>query len=161
MAIGIFAIAIVAIMGLFGSSMKGVKSLADRDALSGVVAAVSEQVAALSRADLAAIPAGSAAGSRPVYYCFSTDVGSPGSASTDTGIIKWTNNPPTGSAAGVGKVFRVTLYRAIDPSFAEYAFSPTNQLFPIQVVVDALAPGQTSGTPDLSWSFHKTVVPDR
>jgi hypothetical protein len=165
LAIGIFAFAIVAMLGLFGTSMDGVRRLADRD---GVVAAsgmVSGELKRLPRGELLAVPSGTdpAASGRPMYFAYPPEALSAEEADRDKVIYAWTQAVPAAADVKGRTVYRVMLYRAYQDATNEYVFDADTVVFPLRVVVDVLAPGQSPGPADtkprMSWTFHLAVTP--
>ncbi len=163
LAIGIFSFAMVAILALFGSSIGGVKKLADRDILVAAGSSVAEKLDALTRSNLSSsVPAGTNPSDRPTFYCFAPDELLASMADTDIPQLSWTTNaPPAPADVNGGRVFRARIFRANETASGEYAFSATNISFPVRVVVDLLAPGQDNETPAMSWSFHRVLLPKK
>lgn len=161
LAIGIFSFAMVAILGLFGTSIGGVKKLTDRDVLVAAGSSVGWKLGELTRAELAAVSPGTNLAGRPVYYVYSPEELMASDSAEDKEFFKWTNTLPSAAEAKGSRVFRAAVYRAYQSAGTEFPFAATNSSFPVRVVVDVLAPGQTSGDPLMSWSFHRTLIPTR
>jgi hypothetical protein len=164
LAIGIFAFAIVAILGLFGTSIGGVKKLGDRDVLVAAGSSIAEKVAELTRAELLDVPAGASIADekRPVYYAYAPKELFVADASTDVPVLAWAMDAPPKVADVKGsRVFRAAVYRAYQDSGTEFSFEATKMSFPVRVVVDVMAPGQTSGEPAMTWSFHSVLIPTK
>ncbi len=161
LAIGIFSFAMVAILGLFGSSIGGVKKLADRDVLVAAGDAVAGKLAELKRTELAAVPAGSdpAVSGRPTFFAYAPEDLSASEADQDVPVFEWTNTVPPAAAVKGARVFRARVFRAFSDVVTEVPFAGTNISFPVRVVVDILAPGQNNETPAMTWSFHRVLVP--
>ena len=161
LAIGIFSFAVVAILGLFGSSIGGVKKLADRDVLVAAGDAVAGKLGELTRAELAAVPAGSdpAASGRPTFFAYGPQDLSASGADQDVPFFAWTNALPPASVVKGARIFRARVFRAYRDASIEFPFAGTNLSFPVRVVVDVLAPGQTNESPAMTWSFHRVLVP--
>ncbi len=162
LAIGIFSFAMVAILGLFGSSIGGVKKLADRDVLVAAGSMVAEKWGTLTRAELAGLPPGTNPGGRPTFYAYASRSPSATDAfATNESLAFTTNTPPAASEVAGGRVIRDRIFRAQESTSSEFAFGATNVSFPVRVVVDLLAPGQDNETPSMSWSFHRVLVPSQ
>ncbi len=162
LAIGIFSFAMVAILGLFGSSIGGVKKLADRDVLVSAGSMVAAKLDALTRADLTNLPSGTNPSGRPTFYAFASNSLSATNAFSTNALLAFsTNTPPPASQVAGGRVIRARIFRAQESASAEFPFGATNVSFPVRVVVDLLAPGQDNETPAMSWSFHRVLVPTK
>jgi len=150
----------VAILGLFGSSIGGVKKLADRDVLVSAGSLVAEKLDTLTRADLTNLPSGTNPAGRPTFYTYASESPDASDAFATNAILAFSTNatPPASQVAG-GRVIRVRVYRAQESPSSEFAFGATNVSFPVRVVVDLLAPGQDNETPSMTWSFHRVLVP--
>lgn len=161
LAIGIFTFAVVAILGLFGSSIGGVKKLTDRDVLVAAGDAVAGKLEELTRPELAAVPAGSdpAASGRPTFFAYATQDMSASGADQDVPFFVWTNALPQESTVKGARVFRARVFRSYQDASTEFPFAGTNISFPVRVVVDVLAPGQNNESPAMTWSFHRVLVP--
>lgn len=161
LAIGIFSFAMVAILGLFGTSIGGVKKLTDRDVLVAAGNSIGWKLSELTRAELAAVSPGTSLAGRPVFYVYAPEELLASESSVDKTFFRWTNSLPSASDVRGSRVFRAAVYRANQSAGTEFPFDATNLSFPVRVTVDVLAPGQTSGEPLMSWSFHRTLVPTR
>ncbi len=159
LAIGIFAFALVAVLGLFGASMDGVRKLSDRDLLVAVGGAAASRVSELTRAELLNIPTGRdlTATGRPVLHGYCEELDQPG---VDAPVLTWSTAPPAAGNVKGTRVFRVSVYRALQDATTEFVFDANQTVaFPVRILVELLAPGQTGGAPALSWSFHRTLLP--
>lgn len=155
LAIGIFAFVVVAVMGLFGSALGGVRDVVDRDGMVAVADSAAERVSGLSRAEIAAIPAGTnlLASGRPLLY------GYLGTTPGQTNSLTWTNISPPVASVQSGRVYRVALYRANLDASTEAVFATTNASYPVRMEISVLAAGQSSTRPAMSWSFHRNLQP--
>lgn len=162
LAIGIFSFAMVAILGLFGSSIGGVKKLADRDILVAAGGMVAEKLSDLPRAEMAGLPSGTNPAGRPTFYAYERRALKASDAfAANESLAFTTNTPPPASEVSGGRVIRARIFRARESASSEFAFGATNISFPVRVVVDLLAPGQDNEAPSLSWSFHRVLVPSQ
>ncbi len=162
LALGLFAFAMVAMLGLLGTSIKGVRMLEDRDGLVTAGGAAVEPLARLTRDELTALPTGTdaAAGGRPTFYGYIPSELHASEAGRDVESFRWTNSVPQVSEVKGPRVFRVRVYRAMRDAGSEQTFNATNISFPVRIVVEALAPGQSDPAPGaMSWSFHRIMVP--
>lgn len=161
LAIGIFSFAIVAILALFGTSIGGVKKLTDRDVLVAAGGSIAWKLDELTRSELASVPSGTNLSNRPVFYVYAPEELLASESLMDKTFFQWTNTLPTGRDVKGTRVFRAAVYRAYQNTNLEAKFDTTNVSFPVRVVVDVLAPGQTSGSPLMSWSFHRNLIPSQ
>lgn len=155
LAIGIFAFVVVAVMGLFGSALGGVRDVVDRDGMVAVADSAAEQVSMLSRAEIAAVPAGTnlLASGRPLLY------GYLGTVPGQTNSLTWTNVSPPITSVQSGRVYRVALYRANVDASTEATFAQTNASYPVRMEIAVLAAGQSSTRPAMNWTFHRNLQP--
>lgn len=162
LAIGIFSFAIITMLGLFGASIADVRRLANRDISVSAGYAIAEKVGTLTRADLLAVPSGTDPAGRPTFYAYAPKPAAASDAlsTTDTPVFVWSNSiPPDPANVTDGRVFRATVYRAHQDASTEFPFDATNVAFPVRVVVEVLAPGQSSGPPLTTWCFHRSLIP--
>lgn len=156
-ALGLFAFAIVVILGLFSTVNSNSRALLDSDALLSAWPALDREISRIPRSTIEELPSGEDSPHEIYLLLLHPD----GESSPGKGLEAkvFDSYPPDADRAKApdGRVYRASLRRALPPDGSTWSWDAGRGYYPLRVELDILPAGPSAPAPPLQRIHLHTV----
>jgi Tfp pilus assembly protein PilV len=150
LALGIFGFAMVAILGLLSTTNNNTRQLLDSDAALTAWPSLRQEIRSLPRATIEGIPEGTTGGPR-MFMIFKPEESGAGMRA----VVRNGDVPEDVADSQDGRLYRVTLQRALDGNGSPSNWSPGRASYPLRVTLEVF---QADANPDTAQPRHSQVL---